>query len=104
MITRLLVTAMLLLLAAANFCGGVLFPPGLLNPFGLLCLAGSGAIWFGWEVIEDAYAYQEERRREGKKIPHPLFVRFAPALSPNDGAGLPPQAKDRRMPGEARGD
>jgi hypothetical protein len=31
-------------------------------------------------MIEDAYAYQEERRRAGRKIPDPLFVRFAPGL------------------------
>jgi hypothetical protein len=80
MIARVFVTAILLLLAAGNFLGGVLLPPGPLNPFGLLCLAASGAFWFGWEMIEDAYAYQEERRRAGRKIPDPLFVRFAPAL------------------------
>ena len=71
----------MLLLAAANFFGGVVLPPGPLNPFGLMCLAASGAIWFGWEMIEDAYAYQEERRRAGRRIPNPLFVRFAPSFS-----------------------
>jgi hypothetical protein len=58
----------------------VLLPPGPLNLFALLCLAASGALWFGWETVLDAYAYQEERRRAGRKIPHPLFVRFAPGL------------------------
>jgi hypothetical protein len=101
-LARLAFTALMLLLAAANFLGGVVLPPGPLNPFGLMCLAASGAIWFGWEVIEDAYAYQEERRREGKKIPNPLFVRFAPALSAK-GPQLPSRAKGRTMAGEARG-
>jgi hypothetical protein len=97
---RLAFTALMLLLAAANFFGGVVLPAGPFNPFGLLCLAASGAIWFGWEVIEDAYAYQEERRREGKKIPNPLFVRFAPALR-RDPSRLPPRVKDRTMAGKA---
>jgi hypothetical protein len=97
---RLICTGLTLLLAAANFFGGVLLPPGPLNPFGLVCLAISGAFWFGWETIEDAYAYQEERRREGKKIPDPLFVRFAPALT-SGAARLPSRAKDRTMAGEA---
>jgi hypothetical protein len=90
----------MLLLAAANFFGGVVMPPGPLNPLGLLCLAASGAFWLGWEVILDAYAYQEERRREGKKIPHPLFVRFAPALR-SDPSRLPSLAKGRTMADEA---
>lgn len=80
MIARLFMTGMLLLLAAGNFFGGVLFPPGPLNPIGLLCLTASGACWFGWETILDAYAYQEERRHAGRKIPDPLFVKFAPGL------------------------
>jgi len=90
----------MLLFAAANFFGGVVLPAGPLNPLGLLCLAAGGAIWLGWEVILDAYAYQEERRREGKKIPNPLFVRFAPALR-GDPLRLPSRAKDPTMAGDA---
>ena len=73
-------TGLTLALAAANFFGGVLLPPGPLNPFGIVFLAFAGAFWFGWEMVEDAYAYQEERRRAGRKIPDPLFVKFAPGL------------------------
>ena len=80
MIARILVVAALLLIAAANFWGGVLLPRGPLNPFGILFLVLSGAFWFGWETIQDSYAYQEERRRQGRQIPNPLFVRFAPCL------------------------
>jgi len=90
MIARIFCTALTLLLAAGNFFGGVLFPPGPFNPFGIVCLAVAGAFWFGWETIEDAYADQEERRRGGKKIPAPLFVRFAPGL------GALPQPSRRR--------
>ena len=80
MVARLCCTALMLLLAAGNFFSGVLLPPGPFNPFGIVFLAAAGAFWFGWEAIEDAYADQEERRRAGRKIPDPLFVRFAPGL------------------------
>jgi len=80
MLRRIACTALTLVLAGGGFFGGVLLPPGPANPLGIGLLALSGAIWFGWETIEDAYADQEERRRAGQKIPHPLFVRFAPAL------------------------
>jgi len=80
MLRRIVWTALTLVLAAGFFFGGVLLAPGPLNPFGILFLAAAGALWFGWEVIEDAYADQEERRRAGRKIPNPLFVRFAPGL------------------------
>ena len=98
MFARLACTGLTLLLAAANFFGGVLLPPGPLNPFGFLCLAASGAFWFGWEMVEDAYAYQEERRRAGRKIPDPLFVKFAPQLNvlPR-GRALPSVPKSRKM-------
>jgi hypothetical protein len=80
MVARVACTGLTLLLAAANFFGGVLLPAGPLNPFGIVFLAVAGGFWFGWETIEDVYAYQEERRRAGHNIPDPLFVRFAPRL------------------------
>ena len=98
MAARVSVTVMLLLLAAANFFGGVLLPPGPLNPFGFLCLVAAGAFWFGWEMVEDAYAYQEERRQAGRNIPDPLFVKFAPQLSALPrGRALPSAPKSRKM-------
>ena len=96
MIARILITVMLLLLAAGNFFGGVLLPSGPLNPFGLLCLAASGAFWFGWEIVEDAHADQEERRRAGRKIPNPLFVRFAPGLGALSHRPLSPRPLSHR--------
>src|SRR5580704_7432159 len=80
MLARLACTALSLLLAAGNFFGGVLLPPGPLNPFGVVFLALAGVFLFCWEVVQDAYAYQVERRLAGEKIPDPLLVRFAPAL------------------------
>jgi hypothetical protein len=80
MVTRIVYTGLTLLLAAVNFFGGVLMPPGPVNPFGIAFLALSGVFWFGWEMIQDAYAYEEERRRAGQRIPDPMLVRCAPAL------------------------
>lgn len=103
MLGRIACTGVTLALAAGNFFGGVLLPPGPLNPFGLACLALSGAFWFGWETVEDAYAYQEERRQAGRKIPSPLFVKFAPGLGSLPNPRVPnPRAlksapKNRRM-------
>jgi hypothetical protein len=74
MIARIGCTALGLALAATNFFGGVLLPPGPFNPFGVLFLAVAGAFWFGWETVEDAHAYQEERRRAGRKIPKPEYA------------------------------
>ena len=85
MVARIGCTILLLALAGGNFFGGVLFPPGPLNPFGVVVLALAGIIWFGWDMIQDAYAYQEERRRAGCRIPNPLLVRFAPALGAMPG-------------------
>lgn len=90
MLARIACTALSLLLAAGNFFGGVLLPPGPLNPFGVVFLALAGVFWFGWEMIQDAYAYQEERRTAGVKIPDPLLVRFAPAAG-----AMAPERRDR---------
>jgi hypothetical protein len=80
MLVRIGCTGLTLLLAASNFFGGVLLPPGPLNPFGIVMLGLAGVLWLGWDIIQDAYAYQEERRRAGHNIPSPLLVRFAPTL------------------------
>ena len=81
MFARIGCTGLVLMLAGGSFFSGVLLPPGPLNPFGIVLLALAGVLWFGWEMIQDAYAYQEERRRAGLRIPSPLLVRFAPALN-----------------------
>jgi hypothetical protein len=98
MIARFTCTALTLSLAAGNFFGGVLLPPGPVNPFGIAFLALSGVFWFGWEMIQDAYSYQEERRLAGHKIPDPLLVRFAPAL----GAHSALRDRSGRSGGSAR--
>jgi hypothetical protein len=59
MAARIFCTGVALLLAAIGFFANpVMATP--LSPFGILLLAISGIVWFGWDVIRDAYAYREE--------------------------------------------
>ena len=59
MIARILCTAAALSLAGFGFFANpVLANP--LSPFGMLFLLVSGVVWFGWDMIRDAYAYREE--------------------------------------------
>ena len=81
MATRIFCTLLVLLLAAGAFFSEVLMPPGPLNPFGIAFLALAGVIWFGWEMIQDAFAYNEERRRAGYVPSDPVLVRLGPIIS-----------------------
>jgi len=59
MVARILCTGAALLLSAFGFfVNPVLSDP--LSPFGIVFLLVSGVVWFGWEMIRDAYAYREE--------------------------------------------
>ena len=59
MAARIFCTGAALLLAAIGFLTNPA-PVALMSPFGILFLAISGVVWFGWDVIRDAYAYREE--------------------------------------------
>jgi hypothetical protein len=59
MILRILCTGAALLLAGFGFFGNpVMANP--LSPFGIVFLLVAGVVWFGWDMIRDAYAYREE--------------------------------------------
>ena len=59
MIARFLATGAALLLAGFGFfINPIIANP--LSPFGIVFLLVSGVIWFGWDMIQDAYAYREE--------------------------------------------
>ena len=51
MIIRVLVTATALLLAGYAFWDGALSGGHVLNPFAIMFLFLSGAVWLGWERI-----------------------------------------------------
>ena len=59
MVARIFCTGAALLLAMIGFFGNPMMQTPL-SPFGILFLAISGVVWFGWDVIRDAYAYREE--------------------------------------------
>jgi len=59
MIARICCTAAALGLAGLGFFDN----PGVANPlspFGIVFLIVSGLVWFGWQMIGDAYAYRKE--------------------------------------------
>jgi hypothetical protein len=59
MVARFFCTGAALLLAGFGFFGNsVMANP--FSPFGIVFLLVAGAVWFGWDMISDAYAYREE--------------------------------------------
>jgi hypothetical protein len=59
MIARILCKTAALLLAGFGFFANPL-TANPFSPFGIVFLLVSGVVWFGWEMIGDAYAYREE--------------------------------------------
>ena len=55
MIIRVLVTAGALFLAGYAFWDGVLGGGHVLNPFGIIFLFLSGAVWFGWKAFGESF-------------------------------------------------
>jgi hypothetical protein len=55
LIIRLLITAMALLLAGYAFWDGALSGGHVLNPFGIMFLFLSGAVWLGWKRILEIF-------------------------------------------------
>jgi hypothetical protein len=56
MISRLLVTAVLLLFAVGAFCGASPVQAGPFNPFGWLFLGLSALVWFKWTIISGTFS------------------------------------------------
>ena len=55
MVARILVTALVILLAFGAFWGNALDAGHILNPFGILLLFLAGVIWFMWEPLRDGF-------------------------------------------------
>jgi hypothetical protein len=60
MIIRVVVTAVVLLLAGFAFWDGALGGGHILNPSGIMCLFLSGAIWFGWKPFRASFLAAKE--------------------------------------------
>jgi hypothetical protein len=77
MIMRVLITAMALLLAGYAFWEGVLSGGHVLNPFGIMFLFLSGAVWLGWKRIQEIFRSTRDDsvidnivKGIGKRVPH----------------------------------
>ena len=55
MITRILATATLFLLAVNAFWNNAFDAGHILNPFGILFLLLTAGTWFGWDLIREAF-------------------------------------------------
>src|ERR1700738_855166 len=55
MIIKALITTVALLLAGYAFWDGALSGGHVLNPFGILFLFLSGAVWFGWKPLREIF-------------------------------------------------
>ena len=60
MIIRVLITTVALLLAGYAFWDGALSGGHVLNPFGILFLFLSGAVWFGWKPLREIFRSTRE--------------------------------------------
>jgi uncharacterized membrane protein YbhN (UPF0104 family) len=85
MVTRLVVTALVLLLGFGAFWGNALDAGHILNPFGILFLFLAGLIWFMWEPLRDGFISAKEE----SNIP---IIRLGSAII----AGLRPRSRQHR--------
>lgn len=78
MIGRIIVTGVMLVLAAGAFFGAAPVPASPLNPLGILFLTIAGVIWFAWEIICEGFAYGAGSGDDGARLP--LVARFGPVF------------------------
>ena len=88
MVTRIVVTALVLLLAFGAFWGNALGAGYVLNPVGILLLFLAGLIWFMWEPLRDAFITAKEE----SNIP---IIRLGLAII----RGLRPRSRQHRTSG-----
>jgi hypothetical protein len=73
MVGRILVTTIVLLLAAGAFWGDALGAGHVFNPVGILLLTLSFFIWAGWTTVRDAFISAKEE----SNVP---IIRLGPAI------------------------
>ena len=88
MVTRIVVTALVLLLAFGAFWGNALHAGYVLNPVGILLLFLAGLIWFMWEPLRDAFITAKEE----SNIP---IIRLGSVII----RGLRPRSRQHRTSG-----
>jgi hypothetical protein len=92
MIARILVTAILLLLAIGGFFGAAPTAASVLNPFGLLFLILAGVAWFAWDTVREGFAANSGR-------PGVPIIRLGAGII--GGMFSSKQGTERRSSGEA---
>jgi hypothetical protein len=80
MIARILVTGVMLALAAGAFFGATQLPSGPLSPFGILFLTIAGVIWFAWQEICAGFSYGPGSSGDSTELPlaagfGPMFIK-----------------------------
>jgi hypothetical protein len=80
MVARILVTGVMLVLAAGAFFGATQLPSGPLSPFGILFLTIAGVIWFAWREICEGFSYGLGSSRDSAELPlaagfGPMFIK-----------------------------
>jgi len=80
MVVRILVTGVMLVLAAGAFFGATQLPSGPLSPFGILFLTIAGVIWFAWREICEGFSYGPGSSRDSAELPlaagfGPMFIK-----------------------------
>ena len=69
MVARILVTGVLLVLAAGGFFGATQIPADPLDPFGILFLTIAGVIWFAWHEIRAGFSYGSGLSQDRAELP-----------------------------------
>jgi len=80
MIARILVTGLMLALAAGAFFGATQLSSGPLSPFGILFLTIAGVIWFAWQEICEGFSYGPGSSGDSTELPlaagfGPMFIK-----------------------------
>jgi hypothetical protein len=76
MVSRILTTSILILLAVGAFWSNALDAGRRIDPLGVLCWVLAILNWYGWDTMRAGWSYGRERDRGGTDLP--LLARFGP--------------------------
>ena len=100
MVARILVTGVMLVLAAGGFFGATQIPADPLDPFGILFLTIAGVIWFAWHEIREGFSYGAWSSRDRSELP--LVAGFGAVFIKgitNAWHNAPPQRRNSEVDG-----
>jgi hypothetical protein len=76
MAARIIITVVLVILAAGAFWGDALGVGYRINPFGVLCLLLAVLNWFAWDTMREGWSQGRSMKKGGVNLP--LDARFGP--------------------------